>query len=232
MNPDRDDRSYLERLESFFLALVRKGMALRAADVALIREWQAREVPEELVRRGLQEGVRRFLASADPGSPLPSSLRYYRTAVEAEIEVWQRAREQGRRLGTGGASAPVAPDMAEVAMVHARTFLESAPSEEVRRLWRQAIDALANRHPSHSLLDLLDALDEGLATGLLRCAGEETWREAMDQVERVVAEARRRGAGPEALADILRAEVRALAEARVGFQGLLEAVRKASERPA
>ncbi|HOU53336.1 MAG TPA: hypothetical protein PLQ97_05345 [Myxococcota bacterium] len=229
MDPDQDSRSYLERLESFFLSLVRKGMALRAADVALIREWQQREVPEDLVRRGLQEGVRRFLASADPGAPLPSNLRYYRNAVEAEIAVWQRAREQGRRIGTGTTGAQVALDLHEVAMAHARACLDQAPNDEARALWREALEALTNRHPSQSLLDLLDALDDRLATGLVRCAGQEVWRETGERLARMLSEARQRGAGPEALADLQRAGVRTAAEERAGFRGLLDAVRKASE---
>ncbi|MBP7125247.1 hypothetical protein KBD49_02660 [Myxococcota bacterium] len=231
MDPDRDSRSYLERLESFFLSLIRKGMALRAADVALLREWQQREVPEDLVRRGLQEGVRRFLATADPGAPLPSSLRYYRSAVEAEIAVWQRARDQGRRIGSEFPAARAAPDLQEVAMAHARASMEQAPNEPARALWREALEALENRHPSESLLDLLDALDDRLARGLVRCAGDEVWQETEERLGRTLADARQRGAGPEALADLQRAGIRAAAEERAGFRGLLDAVRRASEGP-
>ena len=69
--PDADRRETLERLEAYFLNITRKGLALRSGDIDVLRDWMARGVPEDVVRRGVAEGVRRFLATSEPTAPLP-----------------------------------------------------------------------------------------------------------------------------------------------------------------
>lgn len=223
-----DPRSWLERLEAYFLSVTKKGLALRSGDIDVLRDWNARGVPEEVVRRGVSEGIRRFLATAEPAAPLPSVLRYYRTFVEAEVQAWRRAVEQGRVVVVQAAppvpGARVAADLGSVAVAAAEAGLAAADGEGARAAWSRALERLRSRPPHRSVLDEVEAVDEDLATDLLAAAGEAARAKVEARVRAVVDEARRRGAGYEARADLERAERRAAAADEAGFRSLWEAV--------
>jgi hypothetical protein len=223
-----DTRSYLERLETYFLGLTRKGLALRSGDVDVLRDWQARGVPEDVVRRGVTEGIRRFLATAEPASPLPAVLRYYRTFVEAEVAAWRRAIEQGRvvvvQASPPVAGARVVADLGAVALQVAEAGLAAATGEAARDAWRKALERLRTRPAHRSLLDELEAIDDDLAAGLLAAAGDAARERVEARVRAAVDDARKRGAGYEARADLEKAERRAATADEAGFESLWEAV--------
>ena len=69
-----DERPFLEQIESFFLETVQQGLALRPSDVEITKDWEKRGVPVEVVRKGIADGIQRFLATAAPSQPLPGVL--------------------------------------------------------------------------------------------------------------------------------------------------------------
>lgn len=222
MPPDANEtRPFLEQVESYFLVTVQQGLALRPGDVEVARDWERRGVPFEVVRRGVADGVRRFLASAEPHQPLPSVLKYYRTFVENEFKAWQRARA----LGLGGAAIPrtVAPavDMAARALrILARW--EGAQADEARRtVYAQAAARIREREPGVPVGAVLEDVDDAIAAALVAATpADAPWRAGK---EAALDAARRRGVGASALAELERAEIRAAAAEVAGYEGLVDA---------
>lgn len=229
-HPDADRREYLERLEAYFLNITRKGLALRSGDIDVLKDWQKRGVPEDVVRRGVAEGVRRFLATSEPTAPLPVVLRYYRTFVEAEFAAYRRAVEQGRIVAVAAGPRPMATQGADLSSglgAAARTWLEDererAGTEAARAVWERALEALAAVPACRSMVEALEALDDEVLTGLLEAAAPEVRTRVEARVKATVEDAKRRGAGVDARADVEAAERRQAATEECGYRSLLEA---------
>lgn len=217
------DRPYLAEVEEFFLSIVRKGLTLRAHDVDVIRDWEARGVPLAVVQRGILEGVRRFMAGSDPTSPLPSSLKYYRTFVETEFDRWRRASDLHRTFDAmrirprAGTFDPIE---------RAMTILAERSAREANPFMRQALEAtarhlrdLATRHASPT--EALDEADDFLVQAYLDTVPPEVRNRIDQKVRERVAEAKRRGVGVTALRDIERKETREAVMEESGFEGLI-----------
>ena len=221
MPPDAaDSRPFLEQVESFFMATVQQGLALRPGDVEIARDWDRRGLPFDVVRRGIADGVRRFLATAEPHQPLPGVLKYYRTFVEAEFKAWQRARA----LGFGGVSPrPVAPasDLATRAGGILERWAGEATDGVVRAIFERAAVAVRESAPDRPIGQVIEELDDRIAADLLDAMPDDApWH---PRIEAALAAARRRGVGAAALADLERAEVRAAAAEFAGYAGLVDA---------
>lgn len=221
MPPDAaDTRPFLEQVESFFMATVQQGLALRPGDVEIVRDWDRRGMPFDVVRRGVADGVRRFLATAEPHHPLPGVLKYYRTFVEAEFRAWQRARS----LGFGGATArPAAStsDLATRAAAILARWANEALDGTVQAIFGRAAVAVRTRDPGCPVGQVLEEIDDRLALELLAALPDDaSWR---PRVEAALVAARRRGVGAAALADLERAEIRAAAGEFAGYAGLVDA---------
>lgn len=87
--------SYIETIESFFIGAIRKGLTLKNADIETIRTWQERGIPIDVVRKGIADAIAKFLLNADPGVSLPTTLKYYRFAVEEAFESYERSVARG-----------------------------------------------------------------------------------------------------------------------------------------
>lgn len=216
-----EPRPFLEQVESFFVATVQQGLALRPGDIEVARDWERRGVPFDVVRRGVADGVRRFLETAEPHQPLPGVLKYYRTFVEAEFRTWQRARV----LGMGVAAAPraVAPsmDLAERAIDVLTAWATQAGDVAARAVFQTAVDRIRSRERGRPIGDLLDALDDWIAVELLaRTSSDASWH---GHVAAALGAARQRGVGTAALADLERAAIRAAAAEYAGYSGLVDA---------
>jgi hypothetical protein len=230
-HPDADHRETLERLEAYFLNITRKGLALRSGDIDVLKDWQKRGVPEDVVRRGVAEGVRRFLATAEPAAPLPAVLRYYRTFVETEFATYRRAVEQGRIVAvaasphpaTGTPAANLSGGLGAVAKAWLLDERDRAADDATRAVWAGAIERLSSVPASRSMVDALEALDEEVLTGLLAAAAPEVRARVDQRVRDTVEDARRRGAGVDARTDLEAAERRAAATEECGYRNLLEA---------
>lgn len=222
MPPDASEpRPFLEQVESFFMATVRQGLALRPGDVDVVRDWERRGVPFDVVRRGIADGVRRFLATAEPHQPLPGVLKYYRTFVESEFKAWQRARA----LGIGGAAVPrvVAPatDLAGRALGILAAWAANAPDGPTRTAYEHAAARIRERDPERPVGEVLEAVDDAIAAALVAgTPADAPWRAGMAAA---LEAARRRGVGTAALAEMERAEIRAAATEVAGYAGLVDA---------
>lgn len=231
--PDVDRREPLERLEACFLNLTRKGLALRSGDIDVLRDWQHRGVPEDIVRRGVAEGVRRFLATSEPSAPLPTVLRYYRTFVEAEFATYRRAVEQGRVMsvptpsaagaGTVALAANLSGGLGKSALDWLEARRDAATDTAVRDVWVKALDRLRAVPANRSMVEELEALDDDILSGLLAAAAPETRSLVEERVSAMVEDARRRGAGVDARADLELAQRRKAAADECGYGSLLEA---------
>jgi len=220
------ERSYLAEIEEFFISTIRRGLMLRAGDVDVIRDWEARRVPLAVVRRGIAIGVRRFLESAEPSTALPSSLKYFRTDVEAEFERYRRASGLLRSFDSvrARANAP-ACDPFSIAESVLEEAAEGAQDEPERRRYVAAMERLRDLQSSGvAAAQALDAVDDDLVTAFLADATEQVREAVLARVRARRAEAERRGAGVSALEEIERAERHAAVAELSKFPGLVTLV--------
>lgn len=217
------DRPYLAEVEEFFIATIRKGLMLRTHDVDLIRDWEARGVPLDVVRRGIATGIHRFLEGSDPTSPLPTSLKYYRTFVETEFERYCRASSLQRTFDAMRSRPRVAAvNPVERALgVLARLAGKAANPGEARRHESAAAHLRGLIERGVGPAEALDDTDDFLVQAFLDEARPEVRRRVEARVRRRVDDASRRGLGPAALADVERAETRAAVADESGFEGLV-----------
>lgn len=81
---------YVEIVTDFFTGIRGRGLVLSPAELDLVRAWEARGIPAEVVCRGIEMGV--VAAEAvRPGRPPPQRLAYYSASVE---EAFRAAREK------------------------------------------------------------------------------------------------------------------------------------------
>ncbi len=217
------DRSYLAEVEEFFIGAIRKGLMLRAHDVDVIRDWEARGVPLGVVRRGIATGIHRFLEGSDPAAPLPSSLKYYRTFVETEFDRYCRASSLQRTFDAMRSRPRVAAvDPVKRALaVLARLAGKAASPGEARRYDSAAAHLRSLIGRGVGPAEALDDTDDFLVQAFLDGARPEVRRRVEARVRERVDGASRRGLGPAALADVERAETRAAVAAESGFEGLV-----------
>ncbi len=222
------DRPYLAEVEEFFVSVIRKGLMLRARDVDAVRDWEARGVPLDVVRQGILTGVRRFLEGADPAAPLPSSLGYYRTFVEAAFATWQRATGLQRTFqAVRSQPRPVSP--VERALSILEGLASRAETPEAARRFESAAAHLRDLIARGvGPAEALDATDHFLVQTVLEEAPPPVRRRVEERVRARVREAARRGLGETALRDIERAEARAAVAEEMGFEGLVAKVIESS----
>lgn len=210
-------RSYLEQVEAFFVATVRRGLALRPADVDVVRDWEARGVPFEVVRRGIEVGVKRFLESAEPRRPIPAVLKFYRVHVEAEWEAYRRALAQGALPVERPAGGPGRDLASEAVALLSRRRAEARTPGEAAAIDR-AMARVKAAAAGGALVAELATVDD-----LLASAAIEAFPDLAARVRASVAAAAARGLGAAAMEDIRRAETRAAA-AETGYKSLVEAL--------
>jgi len=215
------DQPYVEQVEAFFVSTIRKGLMLRATDVEVIRDWQARQVPLEVVRRGIIAGVREFLLSSDPNEPIPATLKYYRTRVESEYEVHQRAVERGLIFGTSMDAAAV-PDLLD----RAKDLLQKWTADEAiatrKAVFEGALARLGSADEDESTLALLESLDEFIAQALIETAPGPTADRIRRHIEQGLQDAVSRGLGRTAMDDVERSAVLESVAEEFGYLGLVK----------
>ena len=77
--------NYFTTIEQFFLSLKGSGLTLSASDYQLIGEWEARNIPVELICRAIENGYTRFGEQSNRGSR-KTSLIQIQAVVEQEIQ--------------------------------------------------------------------------------------------------------------------------------------------------
>lgn len=111
MNQGRD---YIREIESYFLNLAGEGIMLSPLDYNLIRDWKKRDVPREIVLKGIN---RAFTESGIKGKGAPRSIKHCAGYVEACIEEFcppARERKTGREPGTPVIEADPAGRLAQL----------------------------------------------------------------------------------------------------------------------
>ncbi|NOZ02267.1 MAG: hypothetical protein GXP54_10315 [Deltaproteobacteria bacterium] len=213
---------YVEEVEEFFVATIRKGLMLRSSDVDVVRDWQSRNVPVDVVRKGILDGVRAFLQSADPGQALPSILKYYRTYVEKAFETHQRAMERGLVFDHDGAENDKAADLVR----HAVNVLTECAAKG-RDTWRasvysRAIERLEATVAEKGVIAGLEHIERDVVQSLIDSAPDEVSSRIHAAIDAKLAQARSRGLGKAAMEDVKGAELMKAAENEFAFPGLVD----------
>lgn len=72
------DSSYIKDVENYFLSLAGEGIMLSSVDYNLIREWRDKEIPKEVVFKGINKAFQDFKSKEGQG---PKSARNLRRCV-------------------------------------------------------------------------------------------------------------------------------------------------------
>lgn len=219
--------SYLEDVESLFLSAVRKGLSLRVSDLEIVRDWDRRRVPIDVISRGILYGIQRFLAQAEPDAPVPASLKYYRTAVEKEFQTWERAAARGLAMTSAvpQTARKAGPDVPLTE--RARNILLQRISDATgttRDVYAEALNHYDAAMKSTPLADLLFQVEDMVVAGLGKNLGDERLAAIAAASAGQAAAAAARGVGPRALRDLERNLFRKAIAAELGFSSFLDEV--------
>lgn len=105
---------YIKEIESYFLTLAGEGIMLSPLDYSLIQDWKKREVPGEIVLKGIN---RAFSESGVQGKGAPRSIKHCAGYVEACIEEFcppERERTPGRKPGPAVSEADPSARLAQL----------------------------------------------------------------------------------------------------------------------
>jgi hypothetical protein len=100
-----DSASFHEKVQDAFVAYRGSGVSLSAADLELLDAWASKEVPFEVVARGLRKAAEAALWDSADGEGKLRSLKGCRKAVEAEIGKYLR-QTAGRTAQEEGVDEP------------------------------------------------------------------------------------------------------------------------------
>lgn len=92
-------REYIKEIESYFLTLAGEGIMLSPLDYSLIQDWKKRQVPREIVLKGINKA---FSESGVMKKGAPRSLKDCAAHVEKCIEEYcppERERTPDRKAG-------------------------------------------------------------------------------------------------------------------------------------
>lgn len=107
-------RDYIKDIESYFLTLAGEGIMLSPLDYSLIQDWKKREVPGEIVLKGIN---RAFSESGVQGKAAPRSIKHCAGYVEACIEEYcppEREKTSGRKAGSSVPDSDAAGRLAQL----------------------------------------------------------------------------------------------------------------------
>ncbi|MGH7851336.1 MAG: hypothetical protein ACREOP_13645 [Thermodesulfobacteriota bacterium] len=118
---------YIKEIESYFLTLVGEGIMLSPIDYSLIQDWKKRQVPREVVLKGINKAFSESGTRSKGAGVPPRSLKHCVSYVEKCIEEYGppvRERKSKRESRPGGADAEV-PERLE-------QFIHDAKSQALR----------------------------------------------------------------------------------------------------
>lgn len=215
-------RQYLEQVEEIFLSLIKKGIALRPNDVEIVRDWEARGVPLDIVKKGLNAGISSH-QSRSPNQSLPTSLCYYRSFIEKEYEAYQRAFAHGLKFKSQKEPELDRDVIIEKALDSLRERLKVCPSFQIPAI-QQAISALSSKEKKGSLIMIIQETNEKLLRDIVKSSPAEVQGAIQERVSRIVVDAKRRGIGGLAIKDIEISALRIALLEVIGFQSPLEGI--------
>ena len=219
MDPER--AAYLKDIEDTFVSLRGRGFMLSPRDVGLVDDWRTRGVPSRLVVCILRTGARRWKNTHPPGVPLPSTLAYFKNAIEQEIGL-RRERSLGYEAAPERAEAAAKAAEGEGARVRRKVLAaltdagKAQEDEGARQVLRQAYRDVRALGDGEDLYGRVREIDARVVEGLLSCLDAESRRE-------LEAAARDEAAGASAAAEgrKLRAALERGLRARFGVEDLV-----------
>ena len=87
---DSASSHFVSIVERYYIVLRRQGLMLSPYDLDIIAEWEARNIPVQVVCRGLLNAITNFRENHGENARLPRNLDAYETAIERAY-----AEEQG-----------------------------------------------------------------------------------------------------------------------------------------
>jgi len=96
------EATWAEKIQDCFLAFRGSGLMLSALDVELMEDWAQRQIPLEVVVRGLRRAAEASVWDARPDAPTLRTLRACRRHVEAEFR-----KHQATALGRSTLEPPL-----------------------------------------------------------------------------------------------------------------------------
>lgn len=102
---------YIKEIESYFLTLAGEGIMLSPIDYSLIQDWKKRQVPREVVLKGINRAFSESGAKPKGAGVSPRSLKHCAIYVEKCIEeygpqVTERKSKREPRPGSGDMEVP------------------------------------------------------------------------------------------------------------------------------
>jgi len=89
---NRNNLSYLYCVEQYFLSLTKIGTALSSLDYQIIKSWEKRGVPLNIVCNAIKRGIESFKKTYGLNKPLPKSIKYCENLVEEEFVNYKRRK--------------------------------------------------------------------------------------------------------------------------------------------
>lgn len=83
---EKKNLNYLTTVEQHFLALKESGMALSASDYDLIGQWEARQIPVDVLCRAIDIGFQEIMKHNRAERPGKLSLTRIREQVESALQ--------------------------------------------------------------------------------------------------------------------------------------------------
>lgn len=80
------DSNYIKDVENYFLSLAEEGIMLSSMDYSLIMEWKNKEIPKEVVFKGINKAFEKWKSREGQGPKSKRSLRQCSEYIEDSIE--------------------------------------------------------------------------------------------------------------------------------------------------
>lgn len=150
-------REYIREIESYFLNLAGEGIMLSPLDYSLIQDWKKRQVPREIVLKGIN---RAFSESGVMKKAVPKSLKHCAAHVEKCVEEFcppEREKTPGRKPGRAHSETDPAERLA--LLINA----EKAPAvRDYYTKLRKKLLSLGNAHEDVSVTGMIEIERESL----------------------------------------------------------------------
>ena len=120
IRPMGSGSEYIKEIESYFLTLAGEGIMLSPIDYSLIQDWKKRQVPKEVVLKGINRAFSETGTKSKGAGLPPRSLKHCVSYVEKCIEEYGpqvTERKSKRESRPGGADMEV---LGEARTVHTR----------------------------------------------------------------------------------------------------------------
>ena len=80
------DSNYIKDVENYFLSLAGEGIMLSSVDYNLIMEWRNKEIPKEVVFKGINKAFQDFKSKEGQGQKSARNLKRCATYIQESIE--------------------------------------------------------------------------------------------------------------------------------------------------